>query len=488
MLALVSLRAGAIFGLGPELDAYFVAVSLPSLLLSLGSSVVVAVLVPRLSPLDDSIARKRAGEWALLAFLFAALLAGLIALESRFIISVLAPGLSASTADVAGSVLRIMALALPSTMAAFIYFAYGFASARVWVGGTATALYGMVWLGLLFLSPFTQSVQGTAVACVIATQIQLLVAFLCCAPPARLPWPRWRFPDRFLHALPIVAGVLIATVMTKLNLLFDPLFGSFLPRGGVSQLSYASRIAVLCIAFVGQGPALATLASGSRKIRRPSDYRLLGLRVTLLLSVGAATAVAFAFGPLAPLLLAHGALTSSSAETIGHLVQAYSVLIVVQSIAWTMESTVYASKRVWSVTLMSLPALVLNVGLSALFVWLLGAYGRPLAVTLAMMFYVCLLMRVASRTEGTSVRLYVSVLPWRDAAKLLILISAVSTTFLIAVSATTGPSSAWAVASLISAAFATLAYVRRWMRREERRLDHGAATIPLSTDPPPALA
>jgi putative peptidoglycan lipid II flippase len=488
MLALVSVRAGTIFGVGAQLDSYFVAVSLPSLLLSLSSSIVVAVLIPRLSALNAVMARERAGEWALLAFLLAVLLAGLIALGSHFIVTAVAPGLSAHSAHLASRVLQVMALTLPSTMAAFVYSAYGYAFARVWAGGGSTALYGLVWLGLLFLHPFTTSVQGIAVACLIATQVQLLAAFLLCAAPSRLPWPRWRVPHRLLPAMLTVTGVLITTVTSKINLLMDPLFGSFLPHGGVSELSYATRIAILFISFTGQGSALTILASASQRLGRASDYRALGLSVTMLLSVGAGAAVAFAFGPVARLVLAHGALTSSKAETIGHLVQAYSVLIVAQSVAWSIESTMYAVKRVWTVTLVSIPALAANVGLSVLFVWLFGAYGRPLAVTLATILYVCLLARVATTRHQTSFRAYLSALPWRDAAKLVVLISAISGAFLVAGDALHVDPPLPALGGLLTAAVATLAYVRTWTNRAEARLAHVSSAVPTLADPPPALA
>jgi putative peptidoglycan lipid II flippase len=488
MLALVSVRTGTIFGVGAQLDAYFVAVSLPSLLLSLSSSIVVAVLIPRLSALETPVARKRAGEWALLAFLLATLLAGLIALGSHFIVTALAPGLSADSAHLASRVLQVMALTLPSTMAAFVYFAYGYAFDRVWAGGGSTALYGAVWLGLLFLHPFTTSVQGIAVACLIATQIQLLAAFLLCAAPTKLPWPRLRIPRRLLPALLTVMGVLIVTVTSKINLLMDPLFGSFLPRGGVSELSYATRIAILFVSFTGQGSALTILASASHRGDRASDYRSLGLSVTLLLAVGACAAVAITFGPVAPLLLAHGALSSSSAETIGHLVQAYSVLIVAGSLAWSIESTMYAVKRVWTVTLVSLPALAANIGLSVLFVWLFGAYGRPMAVTLATILYVCLLVRVAAIHHQTSFRAYVSALPWRDAAKLVVLVSAVSGGFLVVGNVAHLNPSFPALGGLLAAGVATLAYVRTWTSRAEAQLARVPATVPTFTDAPPALA
>jgi peptidoglycan biosynthesis protein MviN/MurJ (putative lipid II flippase) len=268
----------------------------------------------------------------------------------------------------------------------------------------------------------------------------------------------------------------------------DPLFGSFLPRGGVSELSYATRIAILFISFTGQGSALTILASASQRVARASDYRALGLSVTLLLSVGAGVAVAFAFGPVAGLLLAHGALSWSKAEAIGHLVQAYSVLIVAQSIAWSIESTMYAVKRVWTVTLVSLPALAANISLSVLFVWLFGAYGRPLAVTLATILYVCLLVRVAAIRHQTSFRAYVSALPWRDAARLVVLVSAISGAFLVIGDAAHVNPSFPAVGGLVAAGIATLAYVRTWTNRAEARLARVAPRLPTFTDPPPALA
>jgi peptidoglycan biosynthesis protein MviN/MurJ (putative lipid II flippase) len=281
---------------------------------------------------------------------------------------------------------------------------------------------------------------------------------------------------------------LVTTVTVKINLLLDPLFGSFLPHGSVSELSYASRIAILFIAFAGQGPALTILASGSHTTRRPADSRFLALRVTMLLSVGAATVVAIAFSPVATLMLAHGALTSSKAATIGHLVQAYSVLIVVQSVVWSMESTMYAARRVWTVASVSIPALIANIGFSALFVSILGTYGRPLAVTLAMALYACLLMRVAGTSERRSFRSYISALPWLEAGKLIALISAICGALLIGGNAIRADRSLWAFISLIVAAITTLVYVMTWTRHAETHLANAATLHSLLPAPPSVLA
>ena len=130
ILAIVTIRVGAMFGAGASLDAYLVGVSGPSLLLSLMSAVIISTLTPRLSVRGPHDAARRTGEWALLAFLVGAVLAGVIAVCRTRLITLLAPGLMTHSSKLAARVLAIYAVSLPATLAASVYSAYGFASNR----------------------------------------------------------------------------------------------------------------------------------------------------------------------------------------------------------------------------------------------------------------------------------------------------------------------------------------------------------------------
>lgn len=466
VLAVVSVRAGALFGVGSELDAYFVAVSLPSLILSLSSSVVAAVLVPRLAPLSQDEARRRTGQWVALGILGTLPVVAIVVWQSNIVISILAPGFDAQTAHLAERVLGIMAFTLPATAGALIYSSYGYARRRVWVGGLSTTLYAACWLTLLFVPAFTRDVKGVAFACLLATQVQLLTAFLMCAPLRHLPWPRWGVPPGARAALTAAVGVLLATGISKFNILMDPIFGSFLKAGSVSDLSYAARIAILCIALAGQGASLTILgssSSGTEQARR----RQLAISVSLFFATGLAVGVAIAFQPVAVLLLAHGSLSTGNAEAIGALVQAYAAVIVTQTLAWSIESGLYAERKVRKVVIPSLISLLVNIGLSVPAVIVLGVYGRPVALTISMGLYAVLLVSAGSPEGGPkAIVAYLRRLPWQRVGELALGVAAVCIGIeLLGESLDIVPIVA-SVLGMMAAAVVSIVVVRRWLSEQ----------------------
>lgn len=406
ILAAVTLRVGYLFGASSDLDAYFVAVSLPSILLSLSAASVTSQVSPRLAVLSADDARRKAGGYVTRIVVVALGLSVFIVASSPQIISAIAPSLSPSGAHLASGVLRIYAITITPTMAAHLYSAYGYARGRVWAGGISTALYGIVWLGLLFVGPFKHDVKGVAWAAVVATVVQLSVAFLACAPLGRLPWPTLRQQGRVRIMVSVMTGSLIALIVARANLVLDPFFGASLGPGKVSELSYSYRIILLIIQICAQGPATAILvhAAGAHEDRR------VNLRLALLFACGAAVFVGLGFAPLTQPLLAHGKFSSRSAYQVGILVEYYAPVILVAALAWSLENMLNARGRVWTVARLSIPFLIVNVSLSALLVPTLGEAGRPIAVTVSMLVYAVLLGRALRYSP--EVRTLMTNFPW----------------------------------------------------------------------------
>ncbi len=425
-LAAVTIRVGALFGAGSSLDAYLVGVSGPALLLSLAATVMAPALTPRLSVMEPRAAARRAGEWAVLAFLAGVGLAGVIVLARAWIVALLAPGLSADGSQLAAHVLAIYAISLPATLAASVYAAFGFANGRVWTSGASSALYGATWLALLFIHPFTQSVTGVSVACVIASQIQLASGFLCSAKPGAIAWPRLRTPNRPWVALAALSAVALNAALGKANIILDPMLGSFVGRGDVSLLVYAMRIVILIVAVCGQGPAL-TVLGGRRSLERPDNpLAPAAIGVTILITCGVATAVAFVFEPIAGLLLGHGAFTAAAGTHVGRIIEAYAPAIVLTTLAWSLEFAMYSLGYTWKIALLNLPGLLVNIGLSIALLPLLGVMARPLAVGAGMLLYVILLSRFLRRApSGFDV---VAAIPRRATGVLVLSVAAVSLT------------------------------------------------------------
>lgn len=380
-LALVQIRVGSLFGVSGQLDAFFVGAALPSVLLAIGAASISSLVVPRLPRDDPEQMAAVAGRMAIRASLIGILTAAAVVAASPLIVRLVGPGLEPDVLSQAARVLRIYALSIPGTAAAFVYASYGYASGRVWASGLSIGTYALVWLGLLFVPELSDNVESATLAGLIATAVQVLAAYLFSS--AGVPRPRPRF-DRLRigrAGVGAITLVLAATVAARAGLLLDPLFGSLLPEGSVSLLAYAARIAALAIFVCGQGAAFSLLVVGAEAAsERAAGESRVGLVAPLLLATSAA-AVLIVCGPqLSELILARGELSVAAAREVGELLRIWAIAVVPFTLVWALEALLYAERRVREVLDRALVALAVNAAASGALVAAIGIDGRPLGV------------------------------------------------------------------------------------------------------------
>ena len=280
----------------------------------------------------------------------------------------------------------------PGTAAAFVYASYGYATGRVWASGLSTFLYAGAWLGLLFVAAFTGNAEDAALAGVAATAVQLLAAFAISSAGLPRPWPSFRGLGIGPTALGAIGAVLATAIVARAGILLDPLFGSLLPEGSVSQLSYAARIAALAIFACGQGAAYSLLIVGRESSAGAADESRVGLLSSLLFSTSAA-AVLLAAGPeLCELVLARGELTVSAAREIGELLRLWAPAVIAFTMVWSLEALLYAELRTGAVLHRALAGLAVNAAASGLLVLALGIEGRPLGALAGVVVQLALLL------------------------------------------------------------------------------------------------
>lgn len=377
-LALVQIRVGALFGAGSELDAFFVGAALPSVLLAISAGAIANLVVPRLPA--GVAALPVAGRYAALSALLGLLIAALVAVGAPLIVRIIAPGLDGPTADTATAVLRIYSISVPPTVLALVFTAYGFAIGRPYAAGLSTAVYGVVWTGLLFVEPFSNSVRGAVWAGVLATGLQLVVAFLLGSSRGARPWPVARDLRLSRVGVQAAGAVLGATIIGRVALLLDPLYGSLLGEGSLSQLSFATRITLLAVFMCGQGAALSLLVVTRDRTAHADSEARIGLIAPLLMSIAAAMYLLFAGPGLAELLLARGSFSSRDAHDVGELLRLYSPVVIVMTTTWTVQAVLFAAKEGRIVLGRATIGLLVNVIASGMLVALLGIAGRPLGV------------------------------------------------------------------------------------------------------------
>ena len=329
-----------IFGAGIATDAFFVAFRIPNLLRRLfAEGAFSQAFVPIFAEYKNRRTAEEAREMvdhvaALLGIaLFVVTLIGVIA--APLLIYVSAPGFIASPQkfDLTVELLRItfpyiLFISLVSLAGGILNTHSKFS-----VPALTPALLNLSFIGCaLWLAPLLDPpVLALAWAVLIGGVLQLAFQVPFLIRIKLLPRPRLRSVDtgawRILKQMgPAVFGVSVGQV----SLLINTIFASFLVTGSVSWLYYADRLMEFPAGLLGVALGTILLPSLSRHYTNNSteEYsRLLdwGLRLTVLLTLPAALALALLSTPLVATLFYHGEFSANDVWMTRDALVAYSV-------------------------------------------------------------------------------------------------------------------------------------------------------------------
>src|SRR4051812_14992983 len=182
---------------------------------------------------------------------------------------------------------------------------------------------------------------------------------------------------------PAVFGVSIGQV----SLIINTIFASFLVTGSVSWLYYADRLMEFPTGMLGValGTILLPSLSKHHATRSGAEYaRLLdwGLRVTLLLAVPAAVALAVLAVPLVSTLFQYGAFTVADTIATRDAVVAYSVGLVALILVKVLAPAFYARQDIRTPVKIAVVTLIATQLMNAAFILPLRHAGLALATSL----------------------------------------------------------------------------------------------------------
>lgn len=332
-----------VFGAGALTDAFFVAFKIPNLLRRLFaegafSQAFVPVLAEYKERRGDVETRLLIDHVATLLFLCLLFATALGVAIAPVIIYVTAPGFGASPDKFALTV-DMLRIVFPYILfISLTAFAGGVLNtySRFSVPAFTPVLLNLSFIGFaLFLVPhFTPSIMALAWAVFAGGVAQLLfqVPFLW-----RLGMlPRFRFSLRdegIWRILKLMAPAAFGVSISQVSLLINVVFASFLVSGSVSWLYYADRLMEFPTGLLGVALGTILLPSLARHFatQDTAEYaRLLdwGLRLTFLLAVPAAVALALLAVPLVATLFMYGEFSAHDVIMTRDAVVAYSVGLV----------------------------------------------------------------------------------------------------------------------------------------------------------------
>jgi len=401
-----------VFGAGLMTDAFFVAFKIPNLLRRLfAEGAFSQAFVPVLGEY-----RTRRGEAdtrllvdhvaALLGLaLFVVTLIGVVA--APLIIYVTAPGFAAVPEKFSLTV-SLLRITFPYILfISLVAFAAGILNtySRFAVPAFTPVLLNLSFIVFaLWLAPyFDPPVLALAWAVFCGGILQLLFQIPFLLRLRMLPRFRLNFKDegmwRILRLMgPAVFGVSIG----QISLLINIVFASFLVTGSVSWLYYADRLMEFPTGLLGVALGTILLPSLTRHYatRSTEEYsRLLdwGMRLTLLLALPAAAALALLAVPMVTTLFHYGAFTENDVYQTRSAVVAYSVGLVGLILVKVLAPGFYARQNIRTPVKIAIITLLATQVMNFVFIWHLRHAGLALAIGLGACLNAGLLYRQLRR-------------------------------------------------------------------------------------------
>jgi putative peptidoglycan lipid II flippase len=386
-----------IFGASLATDAFFVAFKIPNLLRRMfAEGAFSQAFVPILSEFRNrqpaEATRTLIDSVATLLFLALMGTAALGIAVAPLIVHVTAPGFAADPAkfELTVTMLRItfpyIGFISLVALAAGILNTWG----RFSVPAITPALLNVSFIvaALYFAERFDPPVVALAWAVFAGGALQLAfqVPFLL---KLRL-LPRWRLD--FSHpglrrVLLLMAPAAFGVSVSQISLLINQVFASFLPTGSVSWLYYADRLMELPAGVLGVALGTILLPSLSKYHAQadPGGYaRLLdwGLRLTVLLAVPAAAALAVLALPLISSLFLYGRFAAEDAWMTRQALMAYSLGLVGMILVKILAPGFYARQNVVMPVKIGVATLVATQAMNLAFVGPLRHAGLALSIGL----------------------------------------------------------------------------------------------------------
>lgn len=400
------------FGAGMLTDAFFVAFKLPNLLRRLFaegafSQAFVPILAEYKNKNGDDASRQLVSKVASLLTLVLLVVAALGVLGAPLLVYVSAPGFADEPAKFDLTVLL--------TRITFPYIAFMSLVAlsagvlNTWSrfsipAFTPVLLNVAMILGATVLAKhFDPPVLALAWGVLLGGVLQLALQIPALMRLNMLPRPTLDFSDPGVRRILILMGpATLGVSVAQISLLINTIFASFLGTGSVSWLYYADRLMEFPAGMLGVALGTILLPSLAKHYadESPEEYsRLLdwGLRLTVLLALPAAAALAVLAVPLISTLFFYGEFTEHDMWMTRQALVAYSVGLLGLILVKVLAPGFYARQNIRTPVKVGIFTLLATQVMNLAFIWHLKHAGLALAIGLGACLNAAILFRLLVR-------------------------------------------------------------------------------------------
>ncbi|HEX8989812.1 MAG TPA: murein biosynthesis integral membrane protein MurJ [Rhodocyclaceae bacterium] len=396
------------FGAGFATDAFFVAFRLPNLLRRLfAEGAFSQAFVPMLAEYHgrrgEAETKRLVDRVATTLFLAVMLvtMAGIVG--SPLLIYLTAPGFVAEPDKFALTV-QLTRITFPYILfMALVALAAGILNtwSRFALPAFTPVLLNLSFIGMALLAApyFDPPVMVLAWAVFLGGALQLAVQLPALKRIGMLP--RFEFAPGdpgVRRVLKLMGPAVVGVSVSQISLLINTVFASFLPSGSVSWLYYADRMMEFPSGLLGAALGTILLPSLSRAhaADRQDEFSALldwGLRLTLLLTLPAALALAILAVPLLSTLFHYGAFSANDVMQTRTALMAYSIGLSGLILVKILAPGFYARQDIKTPVKIALVTLTATQLMNLAFIGWLHHAGLALSIGLASCFNASLLYR-----------------------------------------------------------------------------------------------
>ncbi|AVX30373.1 putative peptidoglycan lipid II flippase [Carboxydocella thermautotrophica] len=374
-------------------DAFKVASFIPMMLFNIIAAALGNTFIPLLTELETSRGEKELNRYVanvtnsitVIALVFA----GLGMLLNPWLVKLIAPGFKAETYQLTVELVYwlmpcIVLLGFIGLTTGYLNFRHVFA--RPLLGGVVFNI--IIIAGLILLVPWL-GVQGAVLALLLAYGGQVLYQL---AVAIRYgfrfrPVLDWREPylKRMLKlAVPVIIGTAVWTVST----LVDRIFASSLAEGSISALDYAARLNSFALGLFVSAiasvyfPTLSR-AGAARDWGAFNDHLLRAININIYIILPMAVGLLVLAQPIVRLLFERGAFDSRATAMTAEALAFLSLGLLAFALREIFSRAFYSLQDTLTPLTNGIMTVLLNVGLNAILVRLMGLSGIALATSLA---------------------------------------------------------------------------------------------------------
>jgi len=381
------------FGLTGDTDAYLVAFTVPSTVALAVAGAVSAGFIPVLNSYFVSGEREDANRIAniLINVISAAMLvlSVLAMLNSRVLVSILAPGFEGDTAVLAADLIRIMFPAV--IFVSLMGVASGFLNSHqhFLFPALGPSITSIVIIGAALVLGPVMGIKGLAVG----TMAGFACQFLFQVPVMYRKGFRYRPDFAVMHpgvvrVFKLMVPVLAASMAPPIMMLFERGLASKLGEGSISALNYAYRLMQLPLGLflmavsVPLFPALSSFAA-RKEFSRLKETLIKGISVLAVILIPASAGLIALNVPIVRLLFERGAFRAEDTVPTAYALAVYAVALLPLAVRDIFKRGFYALQDTMTPVAVTAGALVINIGLDLALVRIMGIGGLALGAALS---------------------------------------------------------------------------------------------------------